>query len=311
MSSKKNMPLVSVAIITYNQKDFLHQCIESILAQDYPNIEIIVADDASTDLTQVMLMDYAKRYPDKFIIKLRSENGGITKNSNEAFFACSGKYIAWIGGDDLMLPGKISAQVKWLEVNDNRVICGHLLHLIDQDGHIFGLHNKRLKSGTGPVAWVKNGSLYGSPSVMIRKSSIPDYGFDERLPIVSDWKLWIDSLKPDSIYGFLNHPYGQYRRHLNNITKTNAGDMFVEADLLLSFVEKEKPYLAKFVPKSRAYVICFYKGVDLMLNRKYSEARKFFLRSIKGCPFQKRAYIKLIVMTMEQFAGFFLKNYKI
>lgn len=79
-------PLVSVCIITYNQKKFLRECIESVLAQDYPNIEIIVGDDASTDGTQEMLREFETTYPDKFVLRLAKINMGITCNSNAVFF---------------------------------------------------------------------------------------------------------------------------------------------------------------------------------------------------------------------------------
>ena len=98
-------PLVSVAVITYNQKSYLRDCVESILAQDYPNIEIVVADDCSTDGTQDMLHEYKKNHPGMFVLKFVEKNQGITPNSNLAYFSCTGRYIAWIGGDDLMLPG--------------------------------------------------------------------------------------------------------------------------------------------------------------------------------------------------------------
>ena len=93
--------------MTYNQKNYLKECIDSILSQDYENIEIIIADDYSKDGTQDMLKEYNQKYPNKFILKLSERNQGITKNSNLAHFACNGKYIAWMGGDDLMLPSKI------------------------------------------------------------------------------------------------------------------------------------------------------------------------------------------------------------
>ncbi len=91
-----NNTLVSVAIITYNQKEYLNMCIESVLAQDYENIEIVVADDGSTDGIQEMLKVYKEKYPDKFILVLADKNKGITKNTNLVHFACKGKYIAWM-----------------------------------------------------------------------------------------------------------------------------------------------------------------------------------------------------------------------
>lgn len=66
----QDFPSVSVAIITYNQREFLRECIDSILNQDYSNFEIVVADDASTDGTQDMLREYDRKHPGKFVLKL-------------------------------------------------------------------------------------------------------------------------------------------------------------------------------------------------------------------------------------------------
>src|SRR5690554_3312559 len=111
---EEESPLVSIAIVTYNQKHFLKECIESCLAQDYQNTEIVVADDGSTDGTHELLKEFAEKHPGKFVLRISEINQGITKNHNVAQFACSGKYIAWMGGDDLMLPRKISKQVDYM-----------------------------------------------------------------------------------------------------------------------------------------------------------------------------------------------------
>jgi len=121
----KYYPMVSIAIITYNQKILLKECIDSCLQQDYKNFEIVVADDGSSDGTDDMLKDYREKYPSVFKIILSPENRGITENSNLAHFSCSGKYIAWMGGDDLMLPGKLSKQVEFMERNSNCAISYH------------------------------------------------------------------------------------------------------------------------------------------------------------------------------------------
>ncbi len=93
-----NHPLVSVAVVTYNQKDFLRECVESVLAQDYSNFEIVVADDGSKDGTQEMLLDYESRIKGKFVLRLSPSNRGITSNQNLALSACSGKYISCMAG---------------------------------------------------------------------------------------------------------------------------------------------------------------------------------------------------------------------
>lgn len=129
--TNNSYPLVSVAIITYNQKEYLRECIESILLQNYPNLQIVVADDCSSDGTQDLLLRYSQQYPNVFTLKLSEKNLGITANSNLAHFACRGKYIFWMGGDDLMLPGKIAKQVEYMENNPDCTLCYHNLDVFD------------------------------------------------------------------------------------------------------------------------------------------------------------------------------------
>ena len=121
----KTFPLVSVAVITYNQDKFIRECLDSILNQEYPNFEIIVADDCSNDNTFKILEEYVNKYPNKVKILKSEKNNGITSNSNLAYFACSGKYISWIGGDDLMLPNKLIKQVDFME-NNKKVLDRHV-----------------------------------------------------------------------------------------------------------------------------------------------------------------------------------------
>lgn len=290
---KDNFPLVSVAIITYNQREYLRECIESVLAQDYPNFEIVIADDASTDSTQEMLEEYATKYPCKFILRLNEENRGITKNCNSAHFACSGKYIAFMGGDDFMLKGKISAQVKWLEKDPKRTICGHGLYLCDDNSHIYGSYQSYKKAGIGPSCWIEKGPPYGAPSVMIRAENIPKYGFDERIKTASDWKLYIDVLQHDSIYGYIDEFYAVYRRHKNNVS-SNRVVMMNDKELTLNIIESERPKLGLSVRKARACRMYYAHGLHAMKLRSYKMAISYYFGSIKLWPFQYKAYVRIL-----------------
>jgi hypothetical protein len=79
-----------------------------------------------------MLFNYELEYTDLFVLKLAKINSGIIKNHNVAHFACKGECIAWIGGDDLMMPGKIKKQVEFLEVNPNCTLFYHILEVFFQ-----------------------------------------------------------------------------------------------------------------------------------------------------------------------------------
>lgn len=215
-------PLVSVHIISYNQKIFIRETLDSVLRQNYNNIEIIVADDGSTDGTQDIIIEYARKFSEKIIPIIGGSNLGITKNSNRGLARCSGKYIAFLGGDDLMSSEKISTQVQFMEAHSKCAICYHDLDVFDhQTGKTLFRFNKIHTPYTGSVAGViKYGCFNGGSATMVRRSEVPTNGFDERLPVASDWCFWIETLLTnDGTINYINKILGSYRRHEKNITK--------------------------------------------------------------------------------------------
>jgi glycosyltransferase involved in cell wall biosynthesis len=224
-------PKVSIAIVTYNQKLFLRDCIESCLSQSYSNFEIVVADDGSTDGTQEMLGIYKKKFPDKFVLVLSKKNQGITKNSNCADRACTGKYVAWMGGDDIFLPEKISIQVDYMERNPDCVISYHDMDVFDSDSNktlYFGSQKNRPREG-GIDVCIKYGAFNGACTTMVRASSRPKNGFNENLPVASDWCYWIDALSSGGSINYISKVLSRYRRHENNIT--NKSKLITQANL--------------------------------------------------------------------------------
>ena len=92
---------VSVAVITYNMQAYLPQLLDSVLMQKTSfRYEIVVDDDHSPDDSRTILRDYAARYPDIFVLSLRDQNVGGSKNMYGVLRQCRGKYIAILEGDD-------------------------------------------------------------------------------------------------------------------------------------------------------------------------------------------------------------------
>ena len=214
-------PLVSVMIISYNQEHFIREAVESALLQAYDNLEVVVSDDASKDATPAILKELAQRYPQRLRLILNPVNHGITANSNIGLQHCSGEFIAFMGGDDLLLPGKIEAQMAWFAEDERRVLCGHDVEWVDARGGLLNMRTSDripLRAGFGASGFIRYGSLYAATSVMVRRSRIPAYGFHPALPVVSDWKLWLDVIEKDGAYGFVPGIHAHYRRHDNNIT---------------------------------------------------------------------------------------------
>lgn len=212
-----NLPLVSVAIITYNQENYIEEAIESVLSQDYENMEIVVADDGSSDRTPQILKAYSDKYPNTFKLVLASKNGGVTTNSNSALNACSGKYIAWLGGDDIFLPGKISAQVEFMEKDLNCNITYHDVEIFDSDTNAtLGYLNARFEGGIETM--IQHGCFNAGCATMVRRECCAKEGFNEFIPVASDWLHWVDCLSSGGTILRLDGVWARYRRHSSNVT---------------------------------------------------------------------------------------------
>jgi glycosyltransferase involved in cell wall biosynthesis len=101
-SNKKQLPLITIGVSAYNRKDYLKLSLNSLLNQTYPNCEIIVIDDGSTDGTDAMM---AEEYPQ--IKYVKQTNGGDASAKNHAAKIANGKYIVFNDSDDLFLPDSV------------------------------------------------------------------------------------------------------------------------------------------------------------------------------------------------------------
>jgi len=225
-----DLPLVSVWMLTYNHQKFIKDCIESVISQNYNKIEIIIGDDASTDKTQEILKEYQKKYPDIIKLILHPTNIGITKNSNSVLKECKGKYLFFLDGDDLMLPGKIQKQVEFMEKNPQCSISYHSLEVFDSDTNSTIFYSYAKRTGIHKDI-IKYGPFFGACSAVVKMNDLPKIGFDTRLPIVSDWILYIDTLANGGTVEYIDEVLGRYRRHSGNITKIRK-DYNNEIDLL-------------------------------------------------------------------------------
>lgn len=288
MSNNTYQPLVSIAIITYNQKEFLRECIESCLNQDYKNIEIVVADDCSTDGTQDMLRNYEQKYPDKFILHLSDTNRGITSNSNAAHYACSGEYIAWMGGDDLMLPTKISKQVAYMENNPDCTICYHDLDVFQSEtGDSLYRFSEKSSPRNGDVRTsIKYGTFNGACSTMVRKSKTPDKGYNELVPVASDWLYWVESLANGGTIDYIDEVLGRYRRHSKNVTRQSKSISQGQIDHLNScnYILSKHPqyfnevmYRYSIIIRSLRHHLPYRHSLMFSLRNKYNHEALFSL----------------------------------
>ena len=193
-------PLVTVICLCHNQASYAGEAIHSVLKQDYPNIELIACDDASTDGSAVIIGELAERHGFRNI--LLTEQLGNCRAFNAALRLANGRYIIDLAADDLLLPGRLRVGVEALEA----LGAGWGVHfcdaeLIDAGGRSLGTHYPRDRDGQLAVE-VPQGDVYrevlrryfiSPPTVMARKE-VFDYlgGYDEMLAY-EDFDFWVRS----------------------------------------------------------------------------------------------------------------------
>src|SRR5665647_3930572 len=104
------VPLVSVCMQTWNSERFIAEAIESVLGQDFADIELIIVDDGSTDATRQIIERYAKQDP-RIRAIFHERNLGMSKAWNDGIDAAKGKFIAHIDSDDVWVPNKLTKQL--------------------------------------------------------------------------------------------------------------------------------------------------------------------------------------------------------
>jgi glycosyltransferase involved in cell wall biosynthesis len=186
MRKIEKKPQVSVIIPTYNRAWIIKEAVDSVLAQDYKNFELIVVDDGSTDNTSDVLAGYGE-----YVRVLFQENKGVSAARNRGVAEASGQFVAFLDSDDLWLPKKLSVQVEFFNQTPDALIC--------QTEEVWmrnGIRVNPKKRHNKPSGMIFEPSLelcLVSPSaVMIRREVLYSAGgFDETLPACEDYDLWL------------------------------------------------------------------------------------------------------------------------
>jgi len=186
MTVRSKNPEVSVILPTYNRGWILKEAVDSVLAQDFADYELIVVDDGSTDNTRQILDTYGQD-----IIVLRQSNKGVSAARNRGIAQAGGRLVAFLDSDDLWLPRKLSRQVDFFNSNPDAVACQTEEIWIRNGVRVNPKDRHRKLSG---MIFERSLDLcLVSPSaVMIRKTLFDAVGvFDENLPACEDYDLWL------------------------------------------------------------------------------------------------------------------------
>jgi glycosyltransferase involved in cell wall biosynthesis len=206
-------PLVTVLMPVYNAEDFVHGAVQSILDQTYPNLELLIINDGSTDKSAEII----RSYEDSRIQYVENDNNlRLIATLNKGLKLARGKYIARMDADDVAFPDRLQEQVTFMEANPEVGVCGTWYEA-------FGSKNSIVRYPTDHNA-IKYMSLYQCPfchpTIMFRTSVITDnqIEFDSDYPHAEDYELW-GRLSDLCQLANLPKVLLRYRLHDSNISK--------------------------------------------------------------------------------------------
>lgn len=178
-------PLVSIITPSYNQGKFIRQTIESVLGQDYPNIEYIVVDGGSTDDTRQILEEYSD-----WINWISENDQGQSDAINKGFHMAKGEILGWINSDDCYESGAVSAAVALFEKKPDAAMVYGKGYIID----VAGNKTKPFKYTVPFDLWslINIWDYIMQPATFFRADAIKSVGYlNRKLQWTMDWDLWI------------------------------------------------------------------------------------------------------------------------
>ncbi len=181
------MPKVSVIIPTYNRLSMLKEAVDSVLAQDFEDLELIIVDDGSIDGTA----EEMNRQGGRVKLIQHSQNKGVSAARNKGILHARGKYIAFLDSDDLWVKGKLKIQVAFLDDNPHYPICYTDEIWIRRGKRVNPMLKHAKYSG-----WIFEKCLplciISPSSVMMKRTLFSKVGlFDEALPVCEDYDFWL------------------------------------------------------------------------------------------------------------------------
>lgn len=287
------LPLVSVVIPVRNGKDYIDEALHSVLAQNYPALEIIVIDDGSTDddYNRLSLLDPCIRI-------IRLEGRGVSFARNTGMRHSNGHYIAFLDADDVWFPGKLKSQISYLDAHpDVGVVFGGFIKWICDDAGVFPPASTLStdcsdlsRANPERSGWLYHrllmGLLVGMNTAVIRRDVYEWLGgFREDMRIGEDYDFWLRASRATQMHA-LDGDVALYRIHPQSAMHKLDDENYL-GRLLLNTVERyslnnlDGSMLKQKLFKRRIAMTYFNHGYAHYWHGKASVASRAFFYSLR------------------------------
>ncbi|KII30161.1 MULTISPECIES: glycosyltransferase family 2 protein [Pseudomonas] len=231
---KTQVPLVSIVAPCYNAEKYLEEAIQSIFGQEYPNFEVIVVDDGSTDNSVALLKQLQKTYDFQLYTQ---PNQGVSAALNHGLRYAKGDYVSTPDLDDIMLPQSLRIRVDYLNPRPNVGCVGALIIYMDSDGKTIKQQQRDQIRTYNFDQILSQAVVIGAPVALYRMSAMRSAGFYAPHLRVQDFQMTLRIARLGYEVHELPVCVTRYRRHPNNLSRKYK--VLLQADL-----EAIEPYLS-------------------------------------------------------------------
>lgn len=231
-------PLVSIITPSFQQAAFLEKTIQSVLTQDYPNLEYIVVDGASTDGS----VDIIRRYADRLSWWASEKDHGQAEAINKGVARAKGEIIAWLNSDDVYTPGAIAEAVEALQQHPQVGFVFGNVRVVDENERVLN----ELHYGDWGLPELMSFHIIGQPAVFMRKSAIPADGFlDLNYHFLLDHQLWL-RIARNSPIKYIPRLWAEAHYHEGAKNKAEAGKFGNEALRIAEWMRTSPDFAAEY-----------------------------------------------------------------
>jgi glycosyltransferase involved in cell wall biosynthesis len=247
------IPLVSIITPSFNQARFLEATLRSVLGQDYPNMEYLVVDGASTDGS----VEIIRRYADRLAWWVSEKDSGQSEAINKGFRRAHGEFVGWLNSDDIYLPGAVSSAIQVFQAHPEAGLVYGDAQAIDADGKPFNLMRAHQYTLTDLMAF----DIICQPAAFMRRSVLEEAGYlNPAYQLLMDNLLWMCMARKAPIV-YTPQTWAAARYHDQAKNRTRGAAYGQEARRLIADL-KSRPEFSELIQADEKRILAGVERFD-------------------------------------------------
>ena len=289
----------------YNGERYVTDTLNSIYAQTYSEIELLISDDCSTDLTLEKINEWIKTHKDRFVrceVFSNPTNLGITSNSNLLFKLSLGEYLKSLADDDILMSDAIEKEVDFFENNPDADLVYANAFYIGKDEHypIKNVNNHRLlyrkkpRYKSGIINAMLKYNVIAAPTVMLRHTTIKKFGIYREDLTFEDWEYFLRLVTGGAKIAYLDYPVVAYR--ISENSASHFGNNEEEERRWNKTLDSEELILADYASKIKDMSVDKFWNIRLCfcIDHAFEATMDKILKTKK---FKISILVKLMIFT--------------